>query len=366
MANNSGRRLTLPRGGFTLAEMLVAIAISSMLFLSLSAAISGTLGATAEVSDQLASWQTLSSALLRMERELSLATQFDAATNTYLEFWVPDITGDASPDCIEYFWNGSPGDPLLRVLNGNWASPQNLLPAAQAVQFSCNYRQKSPVKIAPATRNLAVVPSSFTDYPSNSYTTAYYDVRPTSWRAESFIPITECHRVDSVILRARSTALFGPNSNMDVWLADKSTGRVMATGSLSRFSLAYYSTRTFTVPMTWQDGGGSALATGNEYRWVFKPSGSSYAGDVEAFRITDGGNPDNGCKYEYSTDSGSSYLDLGHQVDVRFITNGTYVINYGTNGTQTETSLRRMDVHLEFGTGKNRAAINSSVRLGNM
>ena len=348
---------------FTLVEVLVAISISSMLFLSLSAALSGTLDTTADVSQQFASWQTVSSALLRMEKEVSLATQFATTGLRQVSFSVPDITGDGADDLVQYSWSGTVGAPLTRTVNG--AGSINVLPQAQDVKFSYNYRQKTFVGITNASKDLAVTPAYFTDYDGYWYDVANYDVRSSSWRAESFMPVTDCHRTDSVTFRARTTALFGM-SDMSIALTDKATGRTMATGTLSKYDPQYYSTRTFTVPMTWQDGGGSGLSAEKEYRWIFKPSDSSYAGDVEAFRIPSGPAPDNGAMYEYSTNGGATYLNLGNQADIRFITNGTYTVRYGTNTTQTQSLLRRVDVYLKYGTGKGQVAINSGARTANM
>ena len=352
-----------PSPAFTLIELLVVITITSMLFLSLSAALSGTLHTTATVAEQLASWQAGSSALLRMEKEMALATQFVATELHQVSFYVPDITGDAAPDLIAYSWSGTAGAPLVRSVNG--AGSDNVISQAQDVKFSYNYRTRTSVGITSLTCDLSVIPSSFSDYTGYPWGVTFYDVRPNPWRGQSFTPVTDSHRTDSIAFRARTTAMFG-GTDLSILLTDRSTGRTLASGTLSKWDLQYYSTRTFVVAMTWQDGDGSGLKTDKDYRWVFKPSSSAYAADLEAFYITAGGGPNNGTFAEYSTNDGISWVSLGDQADIRFVTYGTYTIPYGINAEQGQSLLRRVDISLTCGTGTNVAAVSSSVRTGNI
>ncbi|HUS59671.1 MAG TPA: prepilin-type N-terminal cleavage/methylation domain-containing protein [Planctomycetota bacterium] len=350
---------------FSLAEVVLVMTISSILFLSLSAALSGTLSTTAEVSAQVASWQAVSAAALKIERELTLATSVASMQNRLISFYVPDITGDSVNDLIEYSWSGLADAPLVRKVNNG--SDTHILPQVQSLAFTYNYRDRNVVKISSATRELAVTPAYFNAYSGSASEVVTTAVKPASWRGQWFTPLTIAHRVDAISLRAMSTSLFGfGQSNLNIALVEKSTGRTMATGLLSRFDIVYYSMRTFVVPMTWQDGGGSALATDNEYRWAFTPAGNSYAGDLEALRITDGSSPSNSTMYEYSTDSGGTWLNLGNQVDLRFVTYATYTLAYGINTAQTESKLRRVQISLTYGTGKHAASISTAVRLANL
>ena len=348
---------------FTLVELLVVITISSMLFLSLSAALSGTLQTTAEVAAQLLSWQAGSSALLRMEKEMALATQFVATDLRQVSFYVPDITGDGAADLLAYSWSGTAGAPLVRTVNG--AGSTNIIAQAQDVKLSYNYRTRTSVGITNLTRDLSVTPGSFVDYSGYPWAVAFHDVRPNPWRGQSFTPVTGSHRTDSISFRARTTVLFG-GTDLSILLTDKSTGRTLASGTLNKNDLQYYNTRTLVVPMTWQDAGGSGLSTERDYRWVFKPTSSAYAADLEAFTITSGSGPSNGTFAEYSTNGGDSWVSLGNQADIRFVTYGTYTITYGINAEQGQSMLRRIDISLACGTGTNVAVLSSSVRAGNI
>ena len=357
------RKPRAPSRAFTLIELLVVITITSMLFLSLSAALSGTLQTTAAVAELLSSWQAGASALQRMDKEMGLATQFVATNLRQVSFYVPDITGDAAADLIQYSWSGTAGAPLVRTVNG--AGSTNVIPQAQDVKFSYNYRSRSSVGITNLTKDISVTPASFVDYGAYPWGLTYYDVRPSPWRGQSFTPVTDSHRTDYIAVRARTTAIFG-GTNLSILLTDRSTGRTLASGTLSKYDLHYYNTRTFVVPMTWQDADGSGVTTDRDYRWVFKPSSNTYAADLEAFTITSGSGPSNGTFAEYSTNGGDSWVSLGDQADIRFVTYGTYTITYGINAAQGGSLLRRVDITLTCGTGTNVAVFNSSVRAGNI
>lgn len=350
---------------FSLAELAVVIAVSSMLFLSLSAALSGTLDATVEVADKLGAWQMVSSALLSMERDLSLATVFVTTQARQVSFYVPDITGDSAADLVTYSWSGTPGQPLQRSVNGGAAV--TVMPEAQDVAFSYNYRQRQIVAVTPSSRELSVTCGSFIDYGTRPTDTVYCDVSPSAWRAQSFTPLTDATSAKSAVFRAyTSSYLNNGTRDLQVILIDKETGQSIAEGTLSKYSLDYYTVRTFTVPFTWQADTGSAMSTLKDCRLLFRPSGTLYSCTIEAMRVTSGSGPSNGTMYEYSTNSGASYANLGDQADIRHVIYGTAVLQYGVNAEQTDSRLRRVDIRLGYGTGKNAAAVNSAVRLGNL
>jgi len=351
--------------GFSLAELLVVISISSVLFLSLSAALSGTLNTTVEVAAQLSSWHMVSSALLQMERELALATQVVFTGDTRISFSVPDITGDGAEDLVAYSWDGSDGAPLVRAVNGG--SAVDLLPEVRDVRFSYNYREGELHGIATATKNLDVVAASFDEYTQHSFQSLLRSITSSWWRAQSFVPVADTHHTDSVEfnLRAGSGGMFGVGS-LRVALTDTETDQELAWGLLMGSDIEQADTvRTFTIPMIWQAAEGSGLSTEHEYRWVLSPFMSWYAGEVERLMVTDPEGPDNYMKYEWSNDQGASFKNMGNMSDVPFLTHGTYVIQYGVNAEHTEWSLGRVSIHLKYGSGKNEVAVNSAVRLHN-
>jgi hypothetical protein len=346
--------------------MLIVIAISSVLFLSLSAALSGTLTTTTEVAGQLSSWHVVSSALLRMERELGVATQIVSTEDTLVSFYVPDTTGDGAEDLIEYSWDGDGGDALVRTLNGG--SAIELVPDASAVAFSYNYRQSEPVQIAVASKNLDVVSAQFEQY-EEAYESRLRDITSSMWRAQRFTPTTDSHRTDSVSVNLMTDdSIFYGLGDLLVSLVEIESGTTIAMGVVPAADLAaaYNNLQRFTIPMIWQHPDGSGTSTEKEYRWVFSPMGSFYAGTIQPLEVTAPVGPDNSIMYEWSTNSGASFLNIGSRSDIPFVTNGTYALEYGISTQQTVSRLRRMSIYLVYGTGKKEVAINTSVKLNNL
>lgn len=70
--------------------------------------------------------------------------------------------------------------------------------------------------------------------------------------------------------------------------------------------------------------------------------------------------------YEWSTNNGASFLNMGSSADIPFVTNGTYALEYGISTQQTVSRLRRMNIYLKYGTGKEEVAINTAVKLNNL
>jgi hypothetical protein len=71
--------------------------------------------------------------------DLFHATSITAATATELAFAVADRTGDGAPETIRYAWSGTPGDPLVRQVNGGTAA--TVANDIRELQFGYDKRQ---------------------------------------------------------------------------------------------------------------------------------------------------------------------------------------------------------------------------------
>lgn len=113
------------RSALTLIELVIAMTIVGMVVASTTGALQlFTLnGSRLQLSERHRSQVSL--VMYRLKSELRLATLITDATGTSVTFTVPDITGDAVDDEIEYQWSGTSGDPLTRRLNAEPA--QNVL-----------------------------------------------------------------------------------------------------------------------------------------------------------------------------------------------------------------------------------------------
>lgn len=109
------------RRGLSLAELLVAMAISTIVLGGAVAAI-GMAGRTFQSATSGLQATPALDGLARMSADLELAIRFEERTTTVVAFYVPDRTGDGAPDLLRYAWGGNDGDPITLSLNGSPAS----------------------------------------------------------------------------------------------------------------------------------------------------------------------------------------------------------------------------------------------------
>jgi prepilin-type N-terminal cleavage/methylation domain-containing protein len=108
--------------GFTLVEVLLSLALAAIVLSSMQSLIviagraapdaDGPQRATVEAAD----------ALERLASEVSVAVEVTELDSHEVGFTVNDWTGDGVVETIKYGWSGTPGDPLLRAVNGGDAA----------------------------------------------------------------------------------------------------------------------------------------------------------------------------------------------------------------------------------------------------
>ena len=134
-----GRR----RAGFTLIEMLVSIAIMTVLVVGIASAIMLATHA-AEGAGQPAALADAARVIDQITAELAVALSFSERTSTVVTFTVPDRDSDDAPETIRYAWSGVDGDPLTRQYNGGATQP-----IVQNVHYFCvSYLLKTLVPAA--------------------------------------------------------------------------------------------------------------------------------------------------------------------------------------------------------------------------
>src|SRR5262249_55248128 len=128
------------RGGFTLIEMVLSLAIIAILLLGMQSAILLAARATPDSSNSpLSSAIVAGRAVDRLSADLTFANSVTSAGTTSITFTVPDRTGDNSPETITYSWSGVSGDPLLRKINSGTASTV----ATNVTEFQLAYDKRS-------------------------------------------------------------------------------------------------------------------------------------------------------------------------------------------------------------------------------
>lgn len=101
----------------------MAIAVTSILLVSMGAALTMTIGATDAGDDGSRKGAQAAETLTQVNAELSTATTIGALSGTGIRFTVPDRDGDGQPENIEYTYSGTPGAPLRRSYNLAGAQP---------------------------------------------------------------------------------------------------------------------------------------------------------------------------------------------------------------------------------------------------
>ena len=141
------------RSGFTLVELVVSLAIMTVL---LGAMTSAVLMASRALPDEEGLPERTTAAIAateRISRDLALATSITLADEHAVEFTVPDRGhGDAGPETIEYTWSGVAGDPLEFSYNACDA----ITLCEDVQEFSLGYTSKTKT-LAGAPRVLLVV-----------------------------------------------------------------------------------------------------------------------------------------------------------------------------------------------------------------
>ena len=110
------------RRGFTLVEVTITAAIMTILLGGMASAILLASKAQPDTQSVPSAAMASSRATDLLSADVFHAVSIARATATELVFTVADRSGDGAPETIRYAWSGTPGDPLLRQVNGNTAA----------------------------------------------------------------------------------------------------------------------------------------------------------------------------------------------------------------------------------------------------
>jgi len=107
----------LARRGFTLIEMVVTVAVLSVIMFGVGSAMIIAGRAMPDAANPAAAAITAGRALEQIATELQYAVAIIDSNATTIEFTVADRNNDDVPETIRYEWSGTPGDPLTRQYN---------------------------------------------------------------------------------------------------------------------------------------------------------------------------------------------------------------------------------------------------------
>jgi len=164
--------------GFSLVELVLACALLAILLAAGRGAIG--LAHKAARSQSVDRSVSLSAALNEITGDVACATQIFNSSSTTVGVVVPDRNGDGEDEAIEYVWSGTPGDPLLRILNSG--TPEILVSSVYSLAITSTQQTISiPDSSTRSTERLVGGNST-----SSSLKTTI--ISASNFRAGSFVP----------------------------------------------------------------------------------------------------------------------------------------------------------------------------------
>jgi prepilin-type N-terminal cleavage/methylation domain-containing protein len=105
------------RSGFTLVEMVVTVAIMSVIMLGIGSAMIIASHALPDAGNPAGASLAAAQVADRITTELQYAIAINSYTANVIEFQVADRDGNDVSETIRYAWSSTPGDPLTRQYN---------------------------------------------------------------------------------------------------------------------------------------------------------------------------------------------------------------------------------------------------------
>ncbi len=297
---------------FTLAEVTLSIAITSILLLGMGGALSLAVRAADTGDDGPGRATAASESLSSLNAELSVATQLPTFEEHAFTLTVPDRDADGRPERIDYTWD-KPGDPMLRSYNGS--TPSTFIASVQSCTPQLAERPAAqPVESAERVLAQCDTPAGATLSTFNVITSEFISqyVRPTlpsgatSWkitRIQLFISKSGGHRNFRVSIVAASAAL-------------KPSATILATTTQSTSSLSSTAAWVeFALPV-------SAIAPGSGVVILVDTIDSAKV-NVD-YAVNGGATQPFNTHMMTSTDGGATWSAPNDTQDIRFLLYGTY------------------------------------------
>lgn len=140
------------RGGFSLVEMVVSLAVVSVLLAGMTSAVVLASRALPSNDGPAAATVQTAEALHQLRDDLRAATELLNRTDTSVTLHLPDRDGDGRPEVVTYAWSGdvtNTADPLTRAVNGNAAV--TVLEGVQS--FALTYTAADEASVFPGALN---------------------------------------------------------------------------------------------------------------------------------------------------------------------------------------------------------------------
>ncbi len=200
---------------FTLAEVMVAMAVTSLIMLGMASAMLFVQHALPNPQHPAQAMVTDAHIAEQLVTELEYAESINSCSAHDIEFTVSDRDHDLVPETIAYAWSGTPGDPLTRQYNGG-----TMVPCLDHVQsFELSYEYQILLTQTPEENE-----SDETRLIYHTATVDLYDytVKDAQWFSQYFfpsLPADTIHwKVTRVEFNAKSTLITGGVSKVQLQL----------------------------------------------------------------------------------------------------------------------------------------------------
>jgi hypothetical protein len=237
-------RASIGRRAFTLVELVLGMAITTVLLAAMGSLVLIASKAVPDRTGPADQGLSAASALERMQQDLAAALTVVQATSTAIEVTVPDRNGDLVPEDIRYEWGGAGAD-LLRTVNGG----TKVALATSVSQFALTYRVE--IVNTPSVSTVANVPealvASYTGQggPLSGLTLASYTMGSGSMLGQNFRATLPANARSWTITRVqvcmKADLIATGTTSVQIRTTDASglpTGTILASAALPESSLS--------------------------------------------------------------------------------------------------------------------------------
>ncbi|MFH1731690.1 MAG: prepilin-type N-terminal cleavage/methylation domain-containing protein [Planctomycetota bacterium] len=353
--------LRTPRGrqAFTLVELLIVMAISSILFVCLTTFTHSSLHMTGVLQDKNLAEHTARVALERLTREASLASVIAAAEEYKLGFTCTDITGDGADDTVMYAWD-SGARTLTRTLNG---ATETFAENVDLFSIEYQYESEDEVTIAAPGDVLGMTLASFAGVSPADAENLGLNIQTGAYAAQCFTNNIEVPAATSVTIRAR-TAMLPPETDMLILVREMGTLATVAQGTLQRSQL----TTTYqdvTVPLTWS-GGDAGMTPDRLYQLYITPQNYwGYAGRIQYQRILAGAPLGGGLQFGYRESHWAAYVHLGSMASMYFTLRGDLPVTTPRRSTVPVSILKKIKATIRITEGEQQSELVRTCKVVN-
>lgn len=177
------RRIIEGVRGFTLIELVAAMAITTVLLAAITSVMFVSVRALPATNDAFSGPMEAARVVDQMTAELESALLVTQQTPTSISFTVPPRNGDAAPEKITYSWAGPSGAPLTRQYNSG-AAVAILSPVDQ---FSLTPVVMTATESYPGIATEDTTDSLLIDY-SSTTNAGTVNVNSSNWAGQYFVP----------------------------------------------------------------------------------------------------------------------------------------------------------------------------------